>query len=73
MADAILIGLSALAVLALCGYLAACAGAERWLTLREWWGETRCPHKHGRLLAIEFDGTAVYKCVVCGKQIRKPL
>jgi len=19
------------------GYLAACAGAERWLTLREWW------------------------------------
>lgn len=20
------------------GYLAACAGAERWLTLREWWG-----------------------------------
>ena len=20
------------------GYLAACAGAERWLSLREWWG-----------------------------------
>ena len=20
------------------GYLAACAGAERWLTPREWWG-----------------------------------
>jgi hypothetical protein len=20
------------------GYLAACAAAERWLTLREWWG-----------------------------------
>lgn len=20
-----------------CGYLAACAGAQRWLTLREWW------------------------------------
>jgi hypothetical protein len=27
-----------LAVLGLCGYLAACAGAERWLTFREWWG-----------------------------------
>lgn len=27
----------AVAVLAL-GYLAACASAERWLTLREWWG-----------------------------------
>ena len=27
-----------LAVLMLCGYLAACAGAERWLSLREWWG-----------------------------------
>ena len=26
----------ALAVLWLCGYLAACAGAGRWLTLREW-------------------------------------
>ena len=22
----------------LCGYLASCAGAGRWLTLREWWG-----------------------------------
>jgi hypothetical protein len=21
----------------LCGYLAACAGAQRWLGLREWW------------------------------------
>jgi hypothetical protein len=24
---------------AIVGYLAACAGAERWLTLREWLGE----------------------------------
>jgi hypothetical protein len=29
-----------LIVLGLCGYLAACAGAQRWLTLREWWGKT---------------------------------
>ena len=21
------------------GYLAACAGAQRWLTFREWWGK----------------------------------
>lgn len=29
--------LGALAMLA-CGYLAACAGAQRWLSFREWWG-----------------------------------
>ena len=23
------------------GYLAACAGAERWLTLRKWWGSKK--------------------------------
>lgn len=39
MADAILITLAALGVLWGCGYLAACAGAERWLTFREWWGD----------------------------------
>lgn len=42
-----------LAMLALCGYLAACSGARRWLSLREWWGGPRrviwagarpCPH-----------------------------
>jgi hypothetical protein len=27
------------------GYLAACAGGQRWLTLREWWGVTK--HVHG--------------------------
>lgn len=26
------------AVLGGMGYLAGCAGARRWLTLREWWG-----------------------------------
>jgi hypothetical protein len=30
-------GLVTVALLA-CGYLAACAGAEKWLTLKEWWG-----------------------------------
>lgn len=31
----------ALAGLGLCGYLAACAGAGRWLTFREWWGASK--------------------------------
>ena len=26
-----------LLLLGLCGYLSACAGAQRWLTFREWW------------------------------------
>jgi hypothetical protein len=34
----ILLCCAALAVLGLGGYLAACAGAQRWLTFREWWG-----------------------------------
>jgi hypothetical protein len=25
-------------LLGLLGYLSACAGGDRWLTLREWWG-----------------------------------
>ena len=32
----LLICLGAVAALAVAGYLAACAGAGRWLTLREW-------------------------------------
>ena len=32
-----------------------------------------CRHKFGRLLAIEFDGEAVYECCACGKIIRKGL
>jgi hypothetical protein len=36
-----LIILGALVLLAGAGYLAACAGAERWLTLREWIGGRR--------------------------------
>lgn len=40
------------------------------------WRATRrllCPHTHGRMVAIEFDGTAVYECAACGKQVEKPL
>lgn len=30
-----------------------------------------CRHTHGVLVAIEWDGTAVYECAACGKQIAK--
>ena len=32
-----------------------------------------CSHKRGRMLAIEWDGAAVYECAACGKHVRKPL
>lgn len=32
-----------------------------------------CRHTHGKLVAIEYDGEAVYECAACGKFIRKPL
>jgi hypothetical protein len=32
-----------------------------------------CRHKHGRLLAIEFDGATVWQCTACDKHIRRPL
>lgn len=35
---AALVALAVAGFLLLFGYLAACAGAERWLTFREWWG-----------------------------------
>lgn len=35
-----LLALGGAAVVLSLGYLAACAAAERWLTLREWWGKS---------------------------------
>ena len=69
----LLICLGALLALAMLGYLAACAGAERWLPLREWLARTTCRHAQGVLVAVEFDGEAVYRCTGCGKHIGKPL
>lgn len=63
----------ALLVLAALTYLAACAGAKRWLSLRAWIGRTSCSHKHRKLITIEFDGEAVYVCESCEKAIRVPL
>ena len=69
----LLICLGAVAALMLVSYLAASAGADRWLPLREWLARTTCNHTQGQLLAIEYDGEAVYKCTACGKHIRVPL
>ena len=32
-----------------------------------------CRHRFGRLIAISYDGAAIYECVRCGKHITKPL
>lgn len=44
-------------------------GARIWLATRR----MLCPHTHGRLVAIEWDGTAVYECTACDKHIYKGL
>jgi hypothetical protein len=33
----VLMGALAAVALLACGYLVACAGAQRWLNFREWW------------------------------------
>jgi len=65
--------MGAIAALMAVGYLAACAGAGRWLPLREWLARATCNHTHGSLVDIEFDGRAEYECAKCGKHIGKPL
>lgn len=69
----LLICIGAMLALAALAYLAACAGAERWLSLREWLARTGCSHKHRKLINIEFDGDAVYVCESCEKVFRVPL
>lgn len=69
----LLICLGAVAALMAVGYLAACAGAGRWLTLREWLARKSCSHTALRLVAIEFDGETVHQCQDCGKQFRRAL
>lgn len=32
-----------------------------------------CRHRLGHLVAVEWDGTAVYACAICGKHVSKPL
>lgn len=63
----LLICLAALFALMTADYLAACAGAERWLSLREWLGLERCKHMRGRL--VRGDGRPRYECASCGKHL----
>lgn len=44
-------------------------GARMWQATRR----MLCPHTHGRMVAIEWDGAAVYECVACGQHVEKPL
>ena len=48
---------------------------EKRLGARVWHAYTRlrCKHTHGHLVAIEWDGEAVYECIACGKLVRRPL
>ena len=48
---------------------------EKRLGARVWHAYRRlvCKHTHGHLVAIEWDGEAVYECIACGKDIRRPL
>jgi len=69
----LLICIGAMLVLATLAYLAACAGAERWLSLRDWLTRTGCKHKNIKLYHIDFDGESIYVCESCEKTIRVPL
>lgn len=48
---------------------------EKRLGARVWHAYRRltCKHTHGHLVAIEWDGEAVYECIACGKEVRRPL
>lgn len=39
MVTSVFIAVAVVAALGAGAYLAACAGAQRWLILREWWGK----------------------------------
>lgn len=43
------------------------------VSMLTFFGRLLCRHTHGRLIGIEFDGTAVYECAACGKHVEKPL
>ena len=59
------------------GRLEATVGrlVESRLGARVWHAYRRlmCKHTRGHLVAIEWDGEAVYECIACGKDIRRPL
>ena len=48
---------------------------EKRLGDRVWHAYRRltCPHTHGHIIGIEWDGESVYECIACGKIIRVTL
>lgn len=72
----LLICLGAVAALLAMGYLAACAGAGRWLPLREWLARTSCSHAAGFEFVRNLYGDqinewggkrSVWRCRSCGR------
>jgi hypothetical protein len=59
--------------LLLLSYLAESAWSCRWLTPRQWLARVTCSHVAQKLVSIEWDGEAIYKCADCGKRSRRPL
>ncbi len=55
------------------GYLAACAAAQRWLTLGAWLARTTCSHTRLKLVSIEWDGESEHECGDCRRRFRRPL
>lgn len=59
------------------GQPAAAGPAWNWrlamAALRRFFRKLFCLHSHGHLVAIEWDGTAVYECKACSKHVRIPL
>lgn len=58
------------------GYLAACAGAGRWLSLREWLAWTSCSHAGSFVFIRNLYGDqiiewgmkrSVWRCAKCGR------
>lgn len=71
----LLICLGAIAALLAMGYLAACAGAGRWLPLSEWLARTSCSHAAGFEFVRNIYGDeinmlggkrSVWRCSKCG-------
>lgn len=65
-----------IALLLLLGYLSACAGASRWITLREFLAFSTCSHPEGLEFVRNIYGDAInewggkrslWKCSRCGK------
>lgn len=61
MGDYLIIAVPVLCILTAVGYLAACAGAERWLTIRDWVGvQLQCGYHNASRDAEEIAGRQLW-------------